>query len=75
MSDLLDERLRRLQHQLEESNKSCEGLVNQVEAFNRTAREVQNNTTDDKHTWHNNQHFLSSRPRTGLETTYITRYG
>lgn len=40
VSDLLDDRLRRLQQQLQESNKSCEGLASQVEAFNKCAREV-----------------------------------
>ena len=41
VSDLLDERLRRLEQQLEDSQKSCDGLAGQVEAFTKATREVQ----------------------------------
>lgn len=40
VSDLLDERLKRLEEQLDASDKACEGLSSQVLAFNKGTREV-----------------------------------
>lgn len=40
MSDHLEERLKRLQQQVEESKQSCEGLSGEVESFTKATKEV-----------------------------------
>lgn len=62
VSDMLDERLRQLQQQMDESRKACDGLRGEVLAFSTAAREV-GTTQKSRETWRRRVQFLDACSR------------